>query len=146
MRKHQQRTLHERYGLSFNIEETASAKSLVRGLPQFGLSDSEVLVLPSAKRLRQFFTVEMENASVSSTDLNSAAIAEAQRPLSVRKRMTARCSINILNVQTRIEVLKTNTGVDLVGTTKIFEREIGEEEIVCRIQSFMIIHAHPWVG
>jgi hypothetical protein len=56
--------------------------------------------------------------------------------------MTARCSINILNVQTRIDILKTSAGADVVGATKIFEKEKGEEEIVCRIQSFIVISAH----
>jgi hypothetical protein len=59
--------------------------------------------------------------------------------------MTVRCSINLLNVQTLIDVLKTSAGADLVGATKIFEREIGEEEIVCRIQSLVIISAHHCV-
>jgi hypothetical protein len=62
----------------------------------------------------------------------------------VRKRMTARCYMNIPNVQTRISVFKTSTGADVVEATKIFEREIGEEEIVCRIQSFSMISAHHW--
>jgi hypothetical protein len=36
-------------------------------------------------------------------------------------------------MQTCINVLKTSTGVDVVGTPKILEREMGEKEIVCRI-------------
>jgi hypothetical protein len=32
VRQSRQRTLHEKYDLSFNIEEMASAKSLVRGI------------------------------------------------------------------------------------------------------------------
>jgi hypothetical protein len=44
--------------------------------------------------------------------------------------MTARCFINTLNVQTRINGLKTSAGADLVGTTEIFEREIGEEKVI----------------
>jgi hypothetical protein len=75
------------------------------------------------------------------TDLNSAAIADARRPLSVRERMTHRCSINIINVQTRTEVRKTSAEADMVGATRIFEREIGEEEIICRTQSFTVICA-----
>jgi hypothetical protein len=63
----------------------------------------------------------------------------------VRKRMSARDSINILNVQTCINVLGTSAGADVVGTTKILEREMGEKEIVCRIQSFIMISAHDWV-
>jgi hypothetical protein len=61
----------------------------------------------------------------------SAAIAEARKALSVRKPMTARCSINSLNVQTRIDILKTSAGRNVVGATKIFERELGEEAVVC---------------
>jgi hypothetical protein len=56
--------------------------------------------------------------------------------------MTARCSRNILNVQTSIDILKTSARADVAGSTKIFEREIVEKEIVCRIQSFMMISAH----
>jgi hypothetical protein len=63
----------------------------------------------------------------------------------VRKRGTARYSIKIINVQTRRGVLKTSTGADVVRATKIFERQIGEEDIVCRIQSFIMISAHHWV-
>jgi hypothetical protein len=66
----------------------------------------------------------------------------------VRKRPAVRCSTNILNplkVEIRIDILKTSAGADVVGATKIFEREIGEEEIVCQIQSFMMISAHHWV-
>jgi hypothetical protein len=59
--------------------------------------------------------------------------------------MTVRYSINTLNVETRIEVLETIAGADVVEATKIFEREIGEEEIVCRIQSFILINTHHWV-
>jgi hypothetical protein len=33
----------------------------------------------------------------------------------------------------------------VVGVTKMFQREIADEEIVCRIQSFIIISAHDWV-
>jgi hypothetical protein len=65
--------------------------------------------------------------------------------LSMRKQMTARCSINILNVQIRIDVLKTSTRAEVVGPPKIFERKIGEDETVCRIQSFIIIGAGHWV-
>jgi hypothetical protein len=143
MRKCWQRTLRERYGLSFDIEEMASDKSLVSGLPHLGSSSSEVL--PSAKRLRHFFTRERAIASVSQTELSSAAIAEAQRPLSMRKWIHARCSINIRNAQTRRDVLKTSAGADVVGATKILEGEIGEERIICRIQSFILISAHHWV-
>jgi hypothetical protein len=39
--------------------------------------------------------------------------------------MTPGCSINALNVQVRIEVLETSARADVVGATKIFEREIG---------------------
>jgi hypothetical protein len=128
----------------------ASARSLVRGLPHLGSSENEVLVLPSAKPLHSFFIVEKAGASVSETGLNSVAIAEARRPLSVRKWMIARCSINILkvdvlNAQARIDILQTSARADVVGTTKIFEREIGEEEIICRIKSFSMISAHHWV-
>jgi hypothetical protein len=77
--------------------------------------------------------------------LSSAAIAEARRPLNVREWMIAPCSINILNVQTRTDVLQTSPGADVVGATKIFEREIGKQEIVCRIQSFIMIRLHHWV-
>jgi hypothetical protein len=42
----------------------------------------------------------------------------------VRKRMTARCFINILNLQTRINVLKTSAEADVVGATKIFEKKL----------------------
>jgi hypothetical protein len=59
--------------------------------------------------------------------------------------MAAGCSINFLNAQTHIDVLKTSTGADMVGATKIFEREIGEEEIVCRRQSFILTSAYHWV-
>jgi hypothetical protein len=59
--------------------------------------------------------------------------------------MTVYCSINILNVQTSIDALKTSAWADVVGATKIFEREIGDEEIVCRIQLFIMISAHHWV-
>jgi hypothetical protein len=143
MQKCQQRTLHKGYGLPLNIEEMASAKSLVWDLPRFESSCSEVL--PSVKRLHHFFTVEKTSASVSETDLRSAVIGEARRPLSVRKRITAHCSLNIRDIQTRMYVLKTSAGADVVEATKIFEREIGEEEIVCRIQSFITISAHHWV-
>jgi hypothetical protein len=126
-----QRTMHERYGLSFNMEEMASGKSLVmvKGLFQLGSSYNEVLVLPSTKRLRHFFTVEWASTSVSETDLSSAAIAEARKPLSmsvsVRKRMAARGSRNVLNfpnVHICINVLKTSAGVEMVGARKIFEK------------------------
>jgi hypothetical protein len=73
------------------------------------------------------------------------AIAEAGRLLSVRKLMTADCSINILNVQTRIDVLKASARADVVGAMKVFEKEMGEEEIVCRMQPFIVISAHSWV-
>jgi hypothetical protein len=59
--------------------------------------------------------------------------------------MAAHCWIDLLNVQKRIDVLKTSAVADVVGATKILEREIGEEEIVCRIQSFIMINAHHWV-
>jgi hypothetical protein len=65
--------------------------------------------------------------------------------LSVRKRMTVRCSINIPNIRTGIDVLKTSAEAALVGATKIFERKIGEEEIICQMQSFILIRAHHWV-
>jgi hypothetical protein len=67
--------LHERYGLSFNVEEMASAKSLVAGLAHLGSSYREVL--PSPKRVRHFFTIERVNTFVSSTDLSSAPIVKA---------------------------------------------------------------------
>jgi hypothetical protein len=143
MQKCRQKTWHERYGLSFNMEEIASVKSLVRDLAHLGSSYSKVLL--SAKCLHHFFTVERASVSVSETDLSSAAIAEARKPLSVRKWMTARCSILIPNVQTRRDVLKTSAGVKLVRATKIFDSEISEEDIVCRIQLFMMIRAHDWV-
>jgi hypothetical protein len=44
-----------------------------------------------------------------------------------------------------MDVLKTSAVMDVVGATKIIEREIGEEEIVCRIESFIIINTHHWV-
>jgi hypothetical protein len=50
-----------------------------------------------------------------------------------------------IRIQTRIDVLKTSAGADMVGATKIFEKEIGEEEIVCRIPSFIMIRTHHWV-
>jgi hypothetical protein len=34
--------------------------------------------------------------------------------------------MNILNAQTRIDVLKTSAGLDVAGATKIFEKESGE--------------------
>jgi hypothetical protein len=37
-----------------------------------------------------------------------------------------------------------STWTDVVGGTKIFEKEIGEEEIVGRIQSFLMISGHHW--
>jgi hypothetical protein len=46
--------------------------------------------------------------------------------------MSACRSINIPNVQTRIDILKTITGADVVGAAKIFERETGEKEILCQ--------------
>jgi hypothetical protein len=58
--------------------------------------------------------------------------------------MTARSSINILNVQTGLDILKTSAGADMVGATKILEIEIGEKGIFCRIQSFVMIGAHHW--
>jgi hypothetical protein len=63
MRKCRQRTLDERSGLYFNIEEMASGTLLVKGLPYLGSSYSEVL--SSAKRLRYFFMVERADASAS---------------------------------------------------------------------------------
>jgi hypothetical protein len=63
VQKRRQRTLHERHGLSFNIEEMASAKSLVCFLLKFASSYSEVL--SSTKGLRRFFAVEGASASVS---------------------------------------------------------------------------------
>jgi hypothetical protein len=36
------------------------------------------------------------------------------------KRMTARCDINIVNVQILIDVPKTSAGADMVGVTIIF--------------------------
>jgi hypothetical protein len=56
--------------------------------------------------------------------------------------MTARCSINILTLQTGINVGKTSAGADMVGTTKIFKREIGQEKIACQIQLLIMINAH----
>jgi hypothetical protein len=47
--------------------------------------------------------------------------------------MIDRCSMTILNVQAGIDVIETSAAADMVEVTKIFEREIGEEEIVCRI-------------
>jgi hypothetical protein len=44
-----------------------------------------------------------------------------------------------------MDVLKTSAGADVVGAPKVFEREIGEEEIVCQIQSFVMISVHHWV-
>jgi hypothetical protein len=41
-----------------------------------------------------------------------------------------------------MDVLKTSAGEDVIGATKIFEREVGEEEIICRMQSFIMIIAH----
>jgi hypothetical protein len=38
-----------------------------------------------------------------------------------------------------IDVLRTSAGADVTGATRIFEREIGEEEIVSRVQLFMMI-------
>jgi hypothetical protein len=143
MRKIWQRALHDSHGLSSNIEEMASAKSLVKSLPHLGSRYSEAL--PSAKRLRHFFTVEMASASVSETDLSSAATAEARRPFSVRKRMTARYFIHVLNVQTGRDALQASAGADVVGARRIFEREIGEEGIVCRMQSLIMISAHDRV-
>jgi hypothetical protein len=65
MRKCRQKTFYERFGLSFIREEMVSAKSLVTvwGLPHLGSSYGEVL--PSAKRLGHFFTVERANAFIS---------------------------------------------------------------------------------
>jgi hypothetical protein len=143
MRKCRLRSLYERYGFSFSIREMASVKSLVRGVPHLGASHNEVLL--SAQRLRHFFIVEVASASVSWMELSMAAIAEAHRPLSVRKRMTARCFLKILNVQTGIDVLKTSAEAEVVGAMKIVEREIGAEEIVCRIRSFSMIGAYHWV-
>jgi hypothetical protein len=60
----------------------------------------------------------------------------------VRKRMTSRCSKNILNGQTSRDVLKMSAEADVVGATKIFEKETGEEEIVYQRQSFIMISAH----
>jgi hypothetical protein len=59
--------------------------------------------------------------------------------------MNARCSINILNVQPRIGILRMSTGAEMVGAMKMFEREIGEEKIVCQMQSFIMISAQHWV-
>jgi hypothetical protein len=103
----------------------ASAKSLVKSLPHLGSSYGEVLL--SANSFRRYFTVERASASFAQADLSRAAIAEARRLLTVRKRLTARRSINILHVQTRIDVLKTSARADLIGAAKIFGREIGEE-------------------
>jgi hypothetical protein len=53
--------------------------------------------------------------------------------------------MNILNVQARIDLLKTSARADVARVTKIFEREIGEEEIVCRIQPCIMINGHHCV-
>jgi hypothetical protein len=107
----------------------ASAKSLGGGAVCLGSSYGKAL--PSAKRLRRFFTAERANASVSSTDLSSAVIAEVQRPFNARTRMTVYCSSNILSVQISMGIVKTSAGSDAVGAMKIFEKEIEEEEIIC---------------
>jgi hypothetical protein len=135
--------MHERQYLSNNIEEIASANSLVRGLSDLGSLYSEVL--PSAKLLHHFFVLERASASVSLTDFSSAAIPEARRPLSLRNRMTALYSTNVRNVQTRIDILETSAGADVGEAIKIVKKEIGQEKIVCRIQSFMITSARHWV-
>jgi hypothetical protein len=108
MRKCRTRTLFEKYGISFNTEEMASAKSFVRGLSHLGSSYREFL--PSTKRLHHFFTIKKISTFASWTNLSLAVIAEARRPLNLRKRMSARCSRNILNVQTRTSVLKKVPG------------------------------------
>jgi hypothetical protein len=59
--------------------------------------------------------------------------------------MTARSDRNSLNVRVGIDILKTSAGADVVGATKIFESKIGEEEIVCRIELFIMISAHRYV-
>jgi hypothetical protein len=74
MRSCWQRTLRETYGLSLSIKEMASAKALVRGLPHLGSSYSAVLILPSAKRLRHFFSGERIMCAVLSCGLESAVM------------------------------------------------------------------------
>jgi hypothetical protein len=66
-------------------------------------------------------------------------------PVIVRKSMIAYCPIDVLNVGTRIDVLKATAGTDVVGATTVFDREIGQEEIVYRIQSLSMISARHWV-
>jgi hypothetical protein len=38
-----------------------------------------------------------------------------------------------------MNVLTMSAGTDVDGATKLFERKIGEKEIVCPIQSFIMI-------
>jgi hypothetical protein len=53
--------------------------------------------------------------------------------------------MNILNTQTHVSVLEMSGGADVVGATKIFESEIGGEEIICGIQSFVMIDAQHFM-
>jgi hypothetical protein len=153
MRKCRQRCVHERYGLSFNTEEMASVKSLIRGLPHLGSSYNEVPVLPSAKRLRSFFT---------------SSLSKGQAPLShrlnsVRRRSwkcgrtevfececekTDECSLfheHPQRTSTSMHRRPSNRyWAHVVGATQIFEREIGEEDIVCQIQLLIMISVYHW--
>jgi hypothetical protein len=104
LRKCGQRTLHERKGRSFNIEAMTSARSFVRGGPDLESSHREVL--PCAKRFCHFFTVGRASPSAAYTDSSSAAIAQEGKLLSVKKQMTARCSMNDLHARTAVNFEK----------------------------------------
>jgi hypothetical protein len=93
-----QGTLHKRKGRSFNIEAMASARSFVKGRPDLGSSHSKVL--PCRKLFRHFFAIGRASASAAYTDSSSVRIAREGKPLSVKKKMTTRSSMNDLNART----------------------------------------------
>jgi hypothetical protein len=72
------------------------------------------------------------------THLSSATIAPAWRPLSVRKRTTARCSIDIQERQTAVYLFQNVKCADVVGGARTFNRSMGEEKMVYRILCFIL--------
>jgi hypothetical protein len=77
--------------LSFNMESITSVTSHVSGLPDLGSLHIEIL--PSAKCLRESFTVRKANTSASYINSGSVTIAQPEALLGVKNRLTARCSL-----------------------------------------------------
>jgi hypothetical protein len=93
---------------------------------------------PSTKLLHHFLTVARASASFLYRHRSSATMVPAWRPLSVRKRITARCCINIQEGQTTVHLFQNVKCADVVGGARTYHRSMGEEKMMYRVLWFIL--------